>query len=253
MRAVFFTVMLIHNTAVIGQPVYEYKTWSSPIISGHCSQSSKPMVISLPVKSGSFIGNLTCAFENSVKAYLFPAGIFEINRQLLVPENVSITGATNPNDMSNPGKTPKWEEQTLFLATRGATDYHMNYCGASDMVTTRVGFVLSSHVSVRNLSYQGIDTIRPKDNGALCGGGAFETKGCAENNCKVSNVNNGGSDGYGSIGVTIENVRLNDYHHAEDKDHIGVKAKTCCDEGKEECLFLQSEWHPLHPSWCLDP
>ena len=35
-----------------------------------------------------------------------------------------------------------------------------------------------SHVHVANVSYQGIDTIRPDDNGALCGGGAFETKGC---------------------------------------------------------------------------
>ena len=40
----------------------------------------------------------------------------------------------------------------------------------------------------------GIDTIRPSDNGALCGGGAFETKGCAENDCSVSSVNNGGSE-----------------------------------------------------------
>ena len=64
-------------------------------------------------------------------------------------------------------------------------------------VTTRVGFVLGSHVSVRNVSYQGADTIRPMDNGALCGGGAFETKGCAENSCKASGVNNAGSDGRG--------------------------------------------------------
>ena len=47
---------------------------------------------------------------------------------------------------------------------------------------------------MQNINYQGIDTIRPSDNGALCGGGAFETKGCAENDCTKSSVNNGGSE-----------------------------------------------------------
>ena len=59
---------------------------------------------------------------------------------------------------------------------------------------TRVGFVLSDNVTMQNINYQGIDTIRPSDNGALCGGGAFETKGCAENDCTKSSVNNGGSE-----------------------------------------------------------
>merc|ERR1712048_1138319 len=90
------------------------------------------------------------------------------------------------------------------------------------MVSTRVGFVLSSLVVVRNVGYQGIDTIRPEDNGALCGGGAFETKGCAENDCGKSDVNTGGSDGRGSVNVTIERVRLNDYYYAEDKHLVGA-------------------------------
>merc|ERR1712187_673236 len=105
------------------------------------------------------------------------------------------------------------------------------------MGSTRVGFVLSSHVTVRNVAYQGIDTIRPKDNGGLCGGGAFETKGCAENDCGVSHVNTGGSDGLGSIGATIENVRINDYHYAEDKHKLGQVApqrEQCCPDWSEE-------------------
>jgi len=171
-----------------------------------------------------------CAVENSVKVYRFPAGIFEIDEQLLVPENTSIIGASNPNDMLEPTKTPDWTQQTLFLATRGVTDYGMNYCYASDMVVSRVGFVLSSFVTVRDVSYQGIDIIRPNDNGALCGGGAFETKGCAQNDCSASNVNNGGSDGIGSVHVTIERVRLNDYYFAEDKALVGKRV-----EGNYEC------------------
>ena len=75
---------------------------------------------------------------------------------------------------------------------------HMMYWAflvqCQDMVRTRVGFVLSDNVTMQNINYQGIDTIRPSDNGALCGGGAFETKGCAENDCTKSSVNNGGSE-----------------------------------------------------------
>ena len=51
--------------------------------------------------------------------FRFPAGIFEIHEQLLVPSEVTILGAANPNDMSEPKKTPDWTKQTLFLATRG--------------------------------------------------------------------------------------------------------------------------------------
>eukprot|EP00932_Pfiesteria_piscicida_P007262 SRR837773.17279.p2 GENE.SRR837773.17279~~SRR837773.17279.p2 ORF type:complete len:396 (+),score=135.21 SRR837773.17279:152-1189(+) len=119
----------------------------------------------------------------------------------------------------------------------------MNYCHAKDMVKTRVGFVLSSYVTVTNVSYQGIDTIRPLDNGALCGGGAFETKGCAENDCAVSDVNNGGSDGMGSVYVTIENVRLNDYYHDQDKAWVGnsIPGNYDCktEDWTQECCFCK--------------
>ena len=121
--------------------------------------------------------------------------------------------------------------QTVFLATRGATDYLMDYCHAPNMVQTRVGFVLSSAVTVTNISYQGIDTIRPGDNGALCGGGAFETKGCAENSCTASGVNNAGSDGMGSVNVTISNVRINDYYFAQ---------------VNSSCCPLAPAYYPIH-------
>jgi len=209
---------------------YPYSSWSDPIKVGTCSQDSTPMSIDMKAESGDSSGVLTCSLEAGVKTYRFPAGIFEIGEQLLIPDSTAIIGANNPNDMSEPTKTPNWQEQTLFLATRGATDYLMNYCHAANMVITRVGFVLSSFVTVRNVAYQGVDTIRPEDNGALCGGGVFETKGCAENDCSVSSVNNGGSDGIGSAYVTIENVRLNDYYSAEDKALVGAYI-----EGNYDC------------------
>ena len=86
-----------------------------------------------------------------MKVYRFPAGIFEIDEQLLVPERTTIAGAADPNDMQRPTESPDWQRQTLFLATRGASNYSMNYCHAKDMVTTRVGFVLSSHCTVTNV------------------------------------------------------------------------------------------------------
>lgn len=152
---------------------YGFKSWSDPIKNGICSDH----------------GVVPCTDIGGVKHYQFPAGIFEINEQLLIPERTTIMGAKNPNDGSDLTKSPLWDEQTLFLATRGVTDYSMSFCRAKDMVTTRVGFVLSSHATVSNVSYQGIDTIRPSDNGALCGGGAFETKGCAENDCRCGQLN----------------------------------------------------------------
>ena len=60
-----------------------------------------------------------------------------------------------------------WSKQTLFLATKGAVDFDSKYCFADDMVKTRVGFVLSSNNHIENVAYQGIDTIRPSDNGTL--------------------------------------------------------------------------------------
>jgi len=176
------------------------------------------------------------------KAFRLPAGIFEISEQLLVPERTSITGASAPNDMANPAVPPDWASQTLFLATRGSTAYLPAYCRAADMVRTRVGLVLSSHVSVRNVSYQGIDTIRPEDNGSLCGGGAFETKGCATNDCSTD-VNNGGSDGLGSVNVSLEDVRLNDYYFAEDRALVGatIPGNYDCSTSawKRECCFCK--------------
>jgi len=201
---------------------FPYSEWSDPIKAGTCSTGSTPLMIEIQPKKGGNKREIACALEEGLKTYRFPEGIFEIDEQLLVPEKTSILGAQSPNDMSEPTRTPDWKQQTLFLATKGVTDYNMNYCHAKDMVTTRVGFVLSSYVTVRDVSYQGIDTIRPNDNGALCGGGAFETKGCAENDCKASDVNNGGSDGIGSVNVTIERVRLNDYYYSQDRHLVGA-------------------------------
>ena len=169
----------------------------------------------------------------------FPPGVFEMAEQLLVPEGVHIAGAADPNDWSNPASAPDYATQTLFLATRGATSYDAPYCFADDMVTTRVGYVLSSFVTVERVSYQGLDTIRPADNGALCGGGAFETKGCALNDCS-NTVNNGGSDGMASVNVTIRDVRVNDFYYDDDAPLIEASVDgnyNCSEYGGTNCCF----------------
>eukprot|EP00040_Diaphanoeca_grandis_P019548 m.103222 g.103222 ORF g.103222 m.103222 type:complete len:530 (+) comp27483_c1_seq1:160-1749(+) len=233
-------------------PVYPYKVWSVVVKEGICSRNGSALYIPIAPRPfngsqsqgmGSRIDGITCALEDGVKSFQFPVGIFEIDEQLLVPNFTSITGAASPNDMTNPTRSPDWKLQTIFLATRGVTDYLMDYCHAKDMVNTRVGFVLSSQVTVRDISYQGIDVIRPNDNGGLCGGGAFETKGCAENDCKASDVNNAGSDGVGSIGVTIDNVRLNDYYFVRDQSLVGasIAGNYDCKTGDwtKECCFCK--------------
>jgi hypothetical protein len=228
---------------------YAYAEWSGPIVARICSQDSTPLSIPLVSKSGS-AATMTCALEKRIRVFKLPLGIFEIGEQLLLPPNSSITGASSPNDMTDPTRSPDWGSQTLFLATRGATRFNMSYCSAADMVHTRVGFVLSSFCTVRDISYQGVDTIRPDENGWLCGGGVFETTGCAATNCGNSSiVNNGGSDGLGSEHVTIDNVRINDYYYAQDQSQIGaaIEGNSDCsggdregdDPGGAECCFCQ--------------
>ena len=90
---------------------------------------------------------------------------------------------------------------------------------------------------------QGVDTIRPDDNGGLCGGAAFETKGCAENNCEKSDVNNAGSDGIGSSHVVIDNVRLNDYYAEVDQGKVGAVVP-----GNYNCKLPQG---PKDPDCCF--
>ena len=223
---------------------YSYAAWSAPIVAGTCSANGTALPIPIePKAAGGAPGVLECALVGAVRAFRFPPGIFEIDAQLLVPANTSITGAAPPNDMAAPTASPDMAAQTLFLATRGATDYLADYCHAGDMVATRVGFVLSSFVAVRDVSYQGLDVVRPNDNGALCGGGVFETVGCAENSCAASAVNNGGSDGSGSAHVTIDNVRLNDYYYDADKAKVGapIAGNADCATGDwtKECCFCK--------------
>jgi hypothetical protein len=136
------------------------------------------------------------------------------------------TGANGgANELSDPTKTADWIRQTLFLATRGTTDYAAAYCHAANMVNTRVGFVLSSYVSERYVLPRGRHC--PNDNGALCGGGVFETKGCADNNCRRPGVNTGGSDGLGS-------------YYKADKSKIGASVP-----GNYNCASNKVD--PVHP------
>jgi len=210
---VFFAILFTFGHGIA---TFSYESWSNPVKSGICNSN-----IEIKDKNTGKSFYIMCSMESSSKSYRFPSGIFEIGEQLLIPDYVTFIGTNAPNDMSNPLNSPDWNSQTMFLATRGATNGYMSYCNAYDMVHTRVGFVLSSYVSIHNISFQGVDTVRPSDNGGLCGGGAFETKGCAKNDCS-NGVNNGGSDGQGSHHVTIDNVRVNDYFYNEDKSKIGA-------------------------------
>ena len=158
--AVLVASQVAPSRATASQPTYAFPTWSKFVNQSFCSNNSVPIQIKIMSKAG-HVGIVKCAMKAhplmaniSVREYQFPAGIFEIDSQFLIPERTSIVGDSSPNDVTNATRSPNWNTQTLFLATRGVSDYLKAYCHASNMVTTRVGFVLSSYVSVTNLSYQ---------------------------------------------------------------------------------------------------
>ena len=93
----------------------------------HCPLESGASCIWL---AGRHPTSISCAMQGQVKAFQFPPGVFEINKQLLIPPYTSIAGSQNPNDMSSPLRSPDWSRQTLFLATRGANQYSLDYCHA---------------------------------------------------------------------------------------------------------------------------
>mgnify|MGYP002177905703 CR=1 FL=1 len=64
-----------------GDQTYPYMSWSAAVKAGYCSPSSTPMNITMLPKTGSVQGILSCALEDGVKAFRFPAGIFEIDEQ----------------------------------------------------------------------------------------------------------------------------------------------------------------------------
>ena len=96
--------ILASSELTVRTATFEYASWSSLIKAGTCSANSSVLEIRIVDKSGLQNGVIKCARTDrgTTKAYSFPPGIFEIGEQLLVPPNVSITGATEPNDMRDP-------------------------------------------------------------------------------------------------------------------------------------------------------
>merc|ERR1712176_543223 len=105
---------------------------------------------------------------------------------------------------------------------------------SGDAQGLRIGFLLNSYTTITNINYQGKDTVRPKDNGNLCGGGAFETPGCVSpgfsdgagygwEGKRYSCYDHKGTgnnlligSGKGVTNVTIDSVRVNDYWRKDD-------------------------------------
>jgi hypothetical protein len=188
------------------------------------------------------VGGATIACEESAgsRHFRFPVGMFDIDRQVTVPAKTIIEGAADPNDPVDKAKKPDPSTQTYFVATHGVTDGKAAYCGTGgnlqpgDAEKLRIGFLLNSYTTVKYINYQGKDTVRPDDNGNLCGGGAFETPGCVSpgfgdgvgygwegkrNGCydhtgQPNNLIFG--DGKGVTDVVIDSVRVNDLLKPDD-------------------------------------
>lgn len=175
------------------------------------------------------VGGITCVEAAGWRHLKFSAGEFTITKQVYIPQNTIIEGIDNPND-EDKTKKPDYTRQTVFIADAGVSDLNVCYCQnlertwepkspsnpyhCSDLTNEQVrsmrkGFLMSSNTSVMNIAFQGKDTLRPSDNGALCGGAVFETPGCVHNRCEFPHLMTG--DGRPVTNVSIENVRLNDY------------------------------------------
>eukprot|EP00927_Polykrikos_kofoidii_P024887 TRINITY_DN2250_c0_g1_i1.p1 TRINITY_DN2250_c0_g1~~TRINITY_DN2250_c0_g1_i1.p1 ORF type:complete len:528 (-),score=67.11 TRINITY_DN2250_c0_g1_i1:38-1531(-) len=208
-------------------PTYD-STWKSLFTGDSCIA-----VTPLSPKRGGPGGNITCTKFGGIRHFKFPAGVFDIDEQVHINANTEVEGNANPNDPADRSKQGESSMQTYFMATQGVTDKNVPYCGTnnnlqqSDTAKLRIGFLLHSNTVVRNINFQGKDTVRPLDNGNLCGGGAFETPGCVspgfgdgpgagwidkrvgcyDHTGKKNDLVTG--DGKGVENVTIDNVRLN--------------------------------------------
>lgn len=201
----------------------------------------------LTPKGGGIGGKIICENGSGVRHFKFPVGMFDIDEQVVVPASTVLEGNANPNTPSDKSKKPDPSTQTYFLATRGISDLNAAYCGTDnrmqpgDAQKLRIGFLLNSNTIVKNINFQGMDTVRPYDNGNLCGGGVFETPGCVSpgfgdgvgtgwekktNACydhtgKINNLITG--DGKGVSNVSIHDVRLNDLLRPSDPSQYNLK------------------------------
>lgn len=174
-------------------------------------------------------GGITCHMVDAWRHFKFPAGEFAVSRQVSVPEHTIIQGNANPNGADKTQK-PDYRGQTVFVASSGLSDgqacycqnlerswephspsnpYHCTTLTNQQVRSLRKGFLMYSNTVVKNIAFQGQDRVRPSDNGALCGGGVFETPGCVHNACEFRHLMTG--DGKPVRNVSVENVRLNDY------------------------------------------
>eukprot|EP00929_Paragymnodinium_shiwhaense_P028688 TRINITY_DN16585_c0_g1_i2.p1 TRINITY_DN16585_c0_g1~~TRINITY_DN16585_c0_g1_i2.p1 ORF type:complete len:474 (+),score=66.19 TRINITY_DN16585_c0_g1_i2:90-1511(+) len=220
------------STSLCPGPLQYDAGWKSIVAGELC-----PPVTPLMAKSGQQGCDLRCTSgPDGVRLFSFPVGEFDIDEQVELPAKTTIEGNSNPNDPADKRKKPDPKTQTYFVATHGVTDVNQPYCGThgnmqqGEAQKFRIGFLLNSQTTVRNINFQGKDTTRPYDNGNLCGGGVFETPGCVspgygdgpgggwKGRTQGCFDHTGGGndlllgDGKGAENVVIENVRLNDLY-----------------------------------------
>jgi len=209
----FLAVTAALASGAVGKEFLAVSDWVGLIEGAECSSA----------------GGITCEWRGAWRHFKFPSGEFTVSRQVSVPARTIIEGNANPNG-NDKTKAPDYSSQTVFVASGGLSDSNACYCQnlersweplspsnpyhCQDLTNEQVkslrkGFLMYSNTIVKNIAFQGKDTLRPFDNGALCGGGVFETPGCVHNQCLFPHLKTG--DGKPVTNVSIENVRLNDY------------------------------------------
>jgi len=133
----------------------------------------------------------------SAGSYYLPEGEYVIDRHFQMPDGATILGA-------GIGKTIITASKAVF-----------NGCGRRAQVPgnskTRIGFLLAHNTKIGHFTFVSKDKHRWQGYGgaALCGGGVFETPGCADAYCHSENIGDWKKYGNGGVGnVTVENVKI---------------------------------------------
>ncbi|CAK0788556.1 unnamed protein product [Prorocentrum cordatum] len=151
------------KAAALKVPVKYGTSWKELVTGGSCPDET-PLT---PKTSDAAGGVITCEKTSAGGRKLkFPAGMFDIDEQVVVPANTEIVGNANPVDPDDKEKEPDIVDQTYFIATKGITeDKDAAYCGTGgnmgpgDAEALRIGFLLNSNTTVKYISYQGKDKV----------------------------------------------------------------------------------------------
>ncbi|MDG2305721.1 MAG: hypothetical protein P8R42_13970 [Candidatus Binatia bacterium] len=153
-------------------------------------------------------------FQPECTVYLGPTtatDVFYLDTHVKLPKNMKITGDTGSTDCAT--DPDNCELNTWIIASNAVN----NGCGPNTDSpgdpNTRIGFVLNDKTWLGNFNFKSLDTGRWQgyDGASLCGGGVFETPGCADAYCtspKGTDITNREGSADGIYGAVVDSVYI---------------------------------------------